>query len=210
MKILSSLLSFSYNQQKVFHYPAISCDKNEALLISGKSGCGKTTLLHILGGLIRNYKGDVTINDTEINTLNNKQLDQFRGRQLGIIFQRHYFINSLNVEDNIVFASYLASKKKNREKALMLADALGIEALLHKMPVRLSQGEQQRVSIARALMNDVSVVLADEPTSSLDDDNALAVASLLQQQVARAGAALVIVTHDERLKKIIPNSISLQ
>ena len=90
-----------------------------------------------------------------------------------------------------------------------LAEELQIQKLLFKMPAQLSQGEQQRVSIARALMNEVSVVFADEPTSSLDDDNAMVVASLLKRQAKQAGAALIIVTHDERLKNIFPNSVSL-
>lgn len=209
MKISASNIQFAYSNQPVFHYPQLQCDKEEVLLVTGKSGCGKTTLLHILCGLIRDYKGTVNINNINIAELSNSRLDKFRGRQVGIIFQRNYFISSLNVEDNILFSSYLSSGKKNKAKAHALAGELQIKNLLHKMPAQLSQGEQQRISIARALMNDVSVVFADEPTSSLDDDNALMVASLLQRQAKQAQAALIIVTHDERLKNIFPNSISL-
>ncbi|MFT4155533.1 ATP-binding cassette domain-containing protein [Parafilimonas sp.] len=209
MKISTSGIQFAYSGFVSFSYPALQCGSREVLLITGKSGCGKTTFLHILCGLIRNYKGRVNINDVDITALSNRRLDKFRGNQLGIIFQRNYFISSLNVEDNILFSSYLPSGRKNKAKAHALAEELHIKKLLRKMPAQLSQGEQQRVSIARALMNDVSVVLADEPTSSLDDDNAITVASLLQKQAGQAGAALIIVTHDERLKNIFPNSISL-
>ncbi len=209
MNISTSIIDFAYNNEVRFQYPPLQCNKAEALLITGKSGCGKTTLLHILCGLIRNYSGSVFINETDISKLGNKALDNFRGRELGIIFQRNYFISSLNTEDNILFSSYLSSRKKNRAKAYALAEELQIKKLLHKMPSQLSQGEQQRISIARALMNDVSVVFADEPTSSLDDDNARVVASLLQRQAKQADAALIIVTHDERLKSVFPNSISL-
>lgn len=209
MKISATDIVFAYNRQTTFYYPPIQCNQEEALLITGKSGCGKTTLLHILCGLIRDYNGSVCISERDIEKMTNRELDKFRGQQVGIIFQRNHFVSSLNVMDNILLSSYLSSGKKDKAKAASLAGTLQIGELLNKAPAQLSQGEQQRVSIARALMNNVSVVLADEPTSSLDDDNAFAVAKLLQQQAKQAGAALIIVTHDERLKNIFNNSISL-
>ncbi len=207
--ITATELSYSYGSGQTLHYPALKVNKGEALLILGKSGCGKTTLLHMLGGLLRPSSGSIKIHDQPLAQFNDKALDFFRGQHIGLIFQKSYFIQSLSVKDNILLAPYLAKKPIEATRLEKLTKSLGISNLLHKMPASLSQGEQQRVSIARAIIHQPDLVLADEPTSSLDDDNTTSVANLLQELCRKNDAALIIVTHDERLKQLIPQKIML-
>ncbi|RZL30904.1 MAG: ATP-binding cassette domain-containing protein, partial [Pedobacter sp.] len=178
-------------------------------LITGASGKGKTTLLHLLGGLLKPTSGSIFIDQTDISKLSDKKLDHFRGQNIGLILQKAHFIASLNVLENIELASWLADKTKKRQKAKELLAILGLEHVEHKLPNQLSVGQQQRVSIARALINEPKLLLADEPTSSLDDENALAVAELLASLSHKYNAALVIVTHDQRLKQRFKTSIQL-
>lgn len=178
-------------------------------MILGKSGCGKTTLLHMLGGLLKPQDGQVIIHDRHLEQMTDRALDRFRGQHIGFVFQRSYFIQSLSVKDNILLAPYFARKAPDTSRVKKIAEALGIERLLQKYPASLSQGEQQRVTIARAIINQPDLVLADEPTSSLDDDNTASVAGLLQAMCREHNAALIVVTHDERLKQLIPNQIVL-
>lgn len=203
-------LSYQYAGRNAINYPDVAVESGNALLILGKSGCGKTTLLHLLGGLQHPSKGNIFIHNQDIACLTEKKLDHFRGQHIGFIFQRSYFVQSLTVKDNILLAPYLAKKGADNTRILQLAQTLGIDHLLHKLPSTLSQGEQQRVSIARAIIHHPDLVLADEPTSSLDDENTATVAGLLLQLCRENGAALVVVTHDERLKNLIANQITLK
>lgn len=202
-------ISFSYGQGTAFSFPDIATSRGESLLITGGSGKGKTTLLHLLGGLQRPQNGDIIIEDTNIVTLSEKQLDHFRGKNIGLVLQQSYFIASLNVLENVVLASWLATGKQAADKARQLLEQLDLKDHLHKLPSQLSIGQQQRVSIARALINEPKLLLADEPTSSLDDENAFKVADMLDHLAKQFGTALVIVTHDQRLKDRFPNQISL-
>jgi ABC-type lipoprotein export system ATPase subunit len=202
-------LSFSYQSNKSFNFPDLHATINEPTLILGNSGKGKTTLLHLLGLLLKPESGSVVINDTELTGLSVKETTQFRAENIGIIFQQPHFISSLNVLDNLLVANYLGNKKLQKEKAKSLATELGFEELLNKKINRLSGGEQQRVGIARALMNNPKVVLADEPTSNLDDDNCERVINLLTKQAEAIGAALIIVTHDGRLKERFTKQVAL-
>ncbi|MFT6203574.1 MAG: ABC-type lipoprotein export system ATPase subunit [Spirosomataceae bacterium] len=202
-------LSFSYQSNKSFNFPDLHATINEPTLILGNSGKGKTTLLHLLGLLLKPESGSVVINDTELTGLSVKETTQFRAENIGIIFQQPHFISSLNVLDNLLVANYLGDKKLQKDKAKSLATELGFEELLNKRINRLSGGEQQRVGIARALMNNPKVVLADEPTSNLDDDNCERVINLLTKQAEAIGSALIIVTHDGRLKERFAKQVAL-
>ena len=204
-----SELSFSYDSNNAFNFPSFSCQKGETLLILGNSGTGKTTLLHLLALLLTPKGGSIKINDQELAKLPAKEAAQMRANHLGIIYQKSHFVASLNVMENLLLANYLADQKQSSEQALKLANNLRISDLLYKKTTLLSGGEQQRVSIARALMNNPEVILADEPTSNLDDENCEKVISLLEHQSKTIGAALVIVTHDQRLKERFKNIISL-
>jgi putative ABC transport system ATP-binding protein len=200
---------FSYGKGTDFNFPDIAAPRGESLLITGGSGKGKTTLLHLLGGLLRPQSGDVLIEDTNIASLSEKKLDHFRGKNIVLVLQQSYFVASLTVLENVVLASWLANGKQATDKAKQLLEQLGLTEHLQKLPSQLSVGQQQRVSIARALINEPKLLLADEPTSSLDDENAVTVADMLSGLAKQFGTALVIVTHDQRLKDRFPNQISL-
>lgn len=202
-------VTFSYSNTQNFQFPDINCANGETLLITGNSGTGKTTLLHLLGGLLHPSAGTITINQQNIQQLKATQLDAFRGQNIGMILQKSFFIEALSVLDNVVLASWIAQKSKAKEKALNILENLGLKEHVHKLPSQLSIGQQQRVNIARALINNPSVILADEPTSSLDDENALIVAQLLSDLAKEYQTSLVIVTHDQRLKEVFNQQITL-
>jgi lipoprotein-releasing system ATP-binding protein len=207
--ITSENLHFSYSPQKKFSFPDIRCNDKETLLILGQSGRGKTTFLHLLALLLQPESGNIHIAAQSLSGLSPEEKTRIRAKSLGIIYQRAHFVSALSVLDNILLSNYLAGNKQNREKAAYLAEQLGFAEHLEKKTNQLSQGEQQRVSIARALMNDPNVILADEPTSSLDDNNCRKVIELLKEQSLSIGASLVVVTHDQRLKDEFPNQVFL-
>ncbi len=207
--ITSKQLKFSYSSQKHFSFPDINCGDDETLLILGQSGKGKTTLLHLLALLLKPTSGEITINGHNVTSFTSSQATTVRAQNIGIIYQRAHFTNSLSVLDNILLPNYFSGQKQDQEKAAFLANELGFYEHLAKKTNQLSQGEQQRVSIARALMNNPNVILADEPTSSLDDQNCEKVIKLLQTQSAQIGASLVVVTHDQRLKNEFQNRVFL-
>ncbi|MCU0323963.1 MAG: ATP-binding cassette domain-containing protein [Spirosomaceae bacterium] len=209
MVIESKNLTFSYNEHKKFSFPDFSCSAKETLLILGNSGKGKTTLLHLLALLQTPTGGSIRLKGEEISQLSPKNAAKMRAENIGIIYQKSHFVASLSVLDNLLLANYLADKKQSVERATELARSLGFAEHLNKKTTQLSQGEQQRVSIARALMNNPSIILADEPTSSLDDENCEKVIQLLDNQSNKIGAALIIVTHDQRLKDRFSNRVML-
>lgn len=207
--VRSQALRFAYPQQAPLAFPDLQCQGGESMLILGRSGKGKTTLLQLLAGLRKPQAGSVFIGETELHQLKAQELDRFRGRHIGLIFQQSHFVRALTVEENLLLAQKLAGLVPDREKIRSLLSQLGIEEKLGNKTFRLSVGEQQRAAIARALLNNPKMILADEPTSALDDYHCQEVVELLQQQAEAAGAALLIVTHDNRLKDQIPNQISL-
>ncbi len=207
--IASHDLTFSYSPQKKFAFPDLRCAEREALLILGQSGSGKTTLLHLLALLLQPHSGEIRLDGQDLHNLSARQAGRVRAQQIGIIYQRAHFVSSLNVLDNILLANYLANKDQDKNKATQLAEQLGVAEHLFKKPSQLSQGEQQRVSIARSLMNDPALILADEPTASLDDDNCHKVVALLREQSQSIGASLIVVTHDQRLKESFGEWVTL-
>lgn len=202
-------IAFSYGKSAEFAFPDILCREGETLLVTGSSGVGKTTLLHLLGGLLRPASGEITIDGVAINFFSERKLDHFRGQNIGLILQQSHFIEAFSVLENVALASWLATGKERTEKAKQLLAHLDMEMHSHKLPSQLSVGQQQRVSIARALINEPKLLLADEPTSSLDNENAFKVADLLEGLAKEFNTALVIVTHDSRLKERFSNQISL-
>ncbi len=202
-------LNYAYDAANSFSFPDIQCGEGEKWLVLGQSGCGKTTLLHLLGGLLKPKQGDVIVGKTTINKLSNAELDKFRGKHIGIIFQRPHFIRALTVGENLQLAQKLAGIPQNKTRIETLLNRLNIRNKINSKPHNLSQGEQQRVSIARALVNGPDLILADEPTSALDDKNTHEVIKLLENQAEEENATLVIVTHDSRLKEYFKKQILL-
>ena len=207
--IKTNKLQFSYTEGSNFSFPDISLPKGEHLLILGSSGVGKTTLLHLLSGLLPVNSGSISIGDTQLQSLSRKKLDAFRGRQMGIIFQNDYFINALSVGENLALRLYFPDKKKDTTRIKDLASRLGILELLPKKVTALSEGQRQRLSIALALINKPKVIFADEPTASLDDENCEKVIALLKEEASNSNANLLIITHDQRVKTMFKNHLYL-
>tara|TARA_Y100000992_G_C21146023_1_gene433806 strand:- start:209 stop:832 length:624 start_codon:yes stop_codon:yes gene_type:complete len=201
-------IKFDYNNQVFFEFPDIEIKNRENLLIIGNSGIGKTTLLHLLAGLLQSKSGSIELFGKEISNLNSYQLDTFRGENIGIVFQRSHFVNSLTVKENLELAQFIANKKDNNRINTILK-SLGILDKSDKKTNQLSQGEKQRASIALAIVNSPKLILADEPTSSLDDENCDRVIKLLKKQASEFNAQLIVITHDNRLKKHFKKSIKL-
>ena len=202
-------VTFSYQKDQLFHMPDLYCTAGNTILITGNSGKGKTTYLHLLAGLLKPITGSIEVGETDIVALSEKKTDAFRGKNIGIVFQKSSFISSLTVLENLEMTSWLVGRKKQTPKAKELLQKLDILEQSSKLPSQLSIGQLQRVSIARALMNEPKVLLADEPTSSLDDKNANAVIELLSNLSKEYKAALVIVTHDSRIKEKFHNQITM-
>ena len=201
-------VEFNYDNQVFFKFQDIDLKSSENLLIIGSSGIGKTTLLHLLAGLLESSSGSIKLFEKELSDLSSHQLDRFRKNNIGIVFQRPHFVNSLTVKENLQLAQYIANKKDNNRIENILKN-LNIFDKSDKKTNQLSQGEKQRASIALAIVNSPKLILADEPTSSLDDVNCDNVIKLLKKQATEFGAQLIVITHDSRLKKHFKNSIEL-
>lgn len=208
--IITKSVVFEYDEKHQFHFPDISCEAAKTLVISGQSGVGKTTFLHLLAGIIKPKAGQIIIDGVDISELSPKKVDAFRGKNIGLILQQSHFVNALTVKENLELVSWLALGKKLSFEADELLKELDIFAHKNKLTNSLSVGQQQRLSIARALITRPKLLLADEPTSSLDDENTKNVAQLLQNLASKFQTALVVVTHDLRLKNIFSNHIILE
>lgn len=208
--IEASALRHHYGDRTVLSLDALSLEAGAQHLVLGPSGCGKTTLLHALAGLMLPDAGSIRIDGQDLRVLSNAQRDRFRGRHIGLIFQRLHLISAVSVLRNLALARHFGRKPPDRARALALLDALGLAHRADAMPAELSHGEAQRVAIARALINQPRILLADEPTSSLDDANAREVIQLLRTASEREGATLLVVTHDQRLRDRFPSATLLQ
>lgn len=199
--ILIDNLNFGYAAQQILSISHMEVKASEHLLILGNSGSGKTTLLHILGGLLSPKGGKVMIGETDLYGLSASQRDAYRGQNIGLVFQKAHLISALSVQDNLLLAQYLAGTTQSKARVKEVLSELNLGDKLDKKVHQLSQGEQQRVTIARALLNRPKVILADEPTASLDDDNARIVLKMLKGQAEKHNASLIIATHDQRVKE---------
>ena len=164
--------------------------------IMGASGCGKTTLLHLIGGLDRVTSGQVVVNDIDLSKMKDTALSKFRCCELGFVFQKFNLINEMTVKENIVTPVLISKKKVNEEYIRELTEVLGLSDRLDHTPLQLSGGQQQRVAIARALANNPTLILCDEPTGNLDKKNSEEVINLLDKVHEKYGKTIILVTHD--------------
>lgn len=201
--------SYQYSTHLTIAFPDWHVAQGETWLLTGASGSGKTTLLHMLAGLRPPTTGQVQIADTDLYAMKGSVADQFRGQCIGLVLQKPHLLPTLTVTENLLLAQYMAGLARNRDRIHALLRQLELDKQAKAMPHQLSQGQAQRVSIARAVLNQPKLILADEPTSSLDDTNCLNVLQLIESQAHNCGATLVIATHDARIKNRIPNHFHL-
>jgi putative ABC transport system ATP-binding protein len=198
----------------VFHYPKSEFELNiekltigqgEKVAVIGPSGSGKTTLLNILSGIFRAEYGSVVVNQSELSSLNEKELRAFRIQQIGFVFQDFKLLEYLNVQDNILLPfrinNCMPGITGKSKKAKELCEHLGVGDKLMKFPKKLSQGEKQRIAISRALINDPAIILADEPTGNLDPVNKTKIMDILFSMSDKNNSTLITVTHDHELLK---------
>ena len=182
----------------------ISINKGEIVSIVGSSGAGKSTLLHILGTLDKADKGNIVLNDQHIETLSGKKLAAFRNKHIGFVFQFHHLLPEFTALENVCIPGWVAGTKKKEVviKATELLKTLGLGDRVDNKPQQLSGGEQQRVAVARALVNEPAIVMADEPTGNLDSANARELHQLFIDLRNRFDQTFLIVTHNEELAKM--------
>ncbi len=175
--------------------------KGSKCVIVGQSGSGKSTLLHIIGALDSPSSGTVLIEGTDLSKMSEEELNSFRQKKLGLIFQFHYLLPDFTALENVFFPAYMAGvpKKIAVEKAKKLLDDVGLSNRLNHLPSQLSGGERQRVAVARSLINDPDLILADEPTGNLDPENSLLIGELLFSMADKYNKTLILVTHDMKL-----------
>ncbi|MFN0257805.1 ABC transporter ATP-binding protein [Pedobacter ureilyticus] len=202
-------VSHQYDTGQAIKFADWQVNNSEQWLLLGQSGSGKTTLLHILTGLLKPTAGEIKINDTDLYTLSSKKLDEFRGQHIGIVFQKPHLIKSLNITENLMLAQSFAGLATNKNRIEEVLASLDMAHKKNAYPQELSQGQLQRVTIARAVINKPTLLIADEPTSSLDDKNAEAVLTLLKEQSELNKATLVVATHDKRVKDVFNLTYSL-
>ena len=189
----------TYDTTTVLEVPELRVEQGNHRLIVGLSGSGKTTLLHIMAGLLTPTEGRVVVAGQSLADLSGGARDRFRGRTIGVVFQQLHLLPTLTVEENLLMAPYMAGLEQDRGRVQDVLADLDMEAKATAYPDELSHGQKQRVALARAVMNRPRVILADEPTSNLDDRRSAQVIALLKRQAAEYDATLVLATHDQRL-----------
>ena len=187
-----------YNDQEVLRGIDLKIDKNEFVVILGASGSGKSTLLNILSGLEKSNSGEVVYDNESISDYSEKQLTKFRKDKIGFVFQQYYLLNNLTVEQNVKVGANLAD---NKEYVDIIKD-LGLEDKLSKYPNELSGGEQQRVSIARALAKKPTVLFLDEPTGALDEETGRKILEYLLKLKDKSHFTMIMVTHNENIAEL--------
>lgn len=201
-----------YGELSVLNEVSIEVQKGEVVAIVGSSGAGKSTLLHILGTLDKADSGYYEIDGRDILALNEKQLAKFRNEEIGFIFQFHHLLPEFTAIENVCIPAFLAdkSKKEAEEKAEQLLDFLGLKDRMDHKPAQLSGGEQQRVAVARALMNDPAIIMADEPSGNLDTKNSEDLHELFFKLRDAYQQTFIIVTHNESLANMADRKLTMR
>lgn len=202
-------LEHRYAGTPVLSVPQWEVGRGERWLLLGASGSGKTTLLHILAGLIAPSAGAVSVDGADLAKLSIAERDRWRGANVGIVLQALHLVGHLSVRDNLRLAQYLAHAPQHDARVNEALEVLGVRDKSERRPAELSQGERQRVALARAVVNRPKLLLADEPTASLDDAAAARAVELLIAQAERHGATLLVATHDARVKPFFEKRLEL-
>lgn len=202
----------SFGSLEVLKGIDLHIQKGQIVSIVGPSGAGKTTLLQIIGTLDKPNSGSIIVNGIDISTLNAKKISDFRNQHIGFVFQFHQLLPEFTALENIMIPAYIAGKsnKEAKSRALELLEFMGLSDRASHKPNELSGGEKQRVAVARALVNNPAVILADEPSGSLDSKNKAELHQLFFDLRDKFGQTFVIVTHDEELAKITDRTIHLK
>ncbi len=202
----------SYGQLQILKGVDLEVERGEIVTIVGASGAGKSSLLNILGTLDRPDSGQLYINDIELSGLNNKNLSDFRNRKIGFIFQFHHLLAEFTAIENVCIPAFIAgvSKSDAERKAKELLDLLGLSERMSHKPNQLSGGEQQRVAVARALINNPALIFADEPSGNLDSVNALELHELFIKLRKDFNQTFVIVTHNEDLANLSDRTVTMK
>lgn len=200
-KLIADKISISYGHKNILSNVTYTFKTGFFYLIQGQSGIGKTSLINILGLLRKPKAGQVKWNNISLWNLNKESQANFRNKNIGFVFQQNNLIENLSVKDNILLPLLKGCKSNDevKDKLNEIVDFLQIKDLLTKLPKDLSGGEEQRVAIARALISDSEIILADEPTSSLDKGNTCKIYSLLQMLANKLGKLVIVVSHETRL-----------
>lgn len=202
----------SFGSLQVLKGIDLHIDKGEVVSIVGPSGAGKTTLLQIIGTLDKPDSGQIIIDGTDVNSLSRKKLSEFRNQHIGFVFQFHQLLPEFTALENIMIPAFIAGKSRSeaKKKAEELLDFMGLSDRAGHKPSELSGGEKQRVAVARALINNPAVILADEPSGSLDSKNKEELHQLFFNLRDKFGQTFVIVTHDEHLARITDRTIAMR
>ena len=196
-------LSYCYPGAEPIRFPDVQIAQGEVLLLSGPSGCGKSTWLALIAGLVKPAAGTLTVAGQSLDALNGVATDAWRATAIGFLPQKLHLSAALTVAQNLAMAQWAAGQKENRQRIDAALQALGVADLGSRKPSQLSGGQAQRVALARAVLLQPRVILADEPTASLDDEAAVAAVELLVQTAGQHHATLVIATHDARVANLI-------
>ena len=209
--IQANKINFSYRNLKVLKDLDLQIEKDEFVSIVGASGCGKTTLLQLLGTLEKADSGEIFIDGKIVNKLLDKQLSVFRNQKIGFVFQFHNLLAEFSALENVCLPAFIAgkSKKEAEQKATEILTMLGMENRLSHKPNELSGGEQQRVAVGRALINSPAIILADEPSGNLDSKNANDLHQLLLKLNQETGQTIVIVTHNDELANMANRKLEM-
>lgn len=202
-------LVFRYGAREILRVPQLALPARASLLVLGPSGCGKSTLLHLVAGLMLPGEGRICVAGQDLAALGAAARDRFRGRHIGMVLQQFHLLPTLTVRQNLLVAQTVAGFRADEAKVQAMLASLAVEGCAAAYPHALSIGQRQRVAIARALVNGPGLLLADEPTSSLDDESCALVCDLLVEASARHGTALVVATHDSRVKSRIERQLVL-
>lgn len=209
MLALSDVVA-GYHDKPISRIRRLRVGPGDAAVVSGKSGSGKTTLLLAIAGLADRIAGEIWIDGADVGALDARARDRHRGRHIGMIFQDLHLVAGLSALDNMLLAPFAANARTDRDRAWTLLDRLGIAARARSRAETLSRGEAQRLAIARAMLMQPRLILADEPTASLDDDACAAVLALLAEATRDSGAALIVATHDARVRATIPHVVEAE